>query len=171
MKNNIRTEPITTLNTAEINTLTDLELDVEKKREFSEYWRNEEIYYVHHILDDECKRAKTCESCKVDFPKKNPKIGSNLVAVHKKRYMRLNVDSFGKRGEPISTTQLERKFYCVETTSLLLERQIVCVEISSYGTYFLEKFPIWRYLSPKPSKNCPSCGFWPFSRLCIISFA
>ena len=30
-KNNIRTEPITTLDTAEINTLTDPELDVEKK--------------------------------------------------------------------------------------------------------------------------------------------
>ena len=109
---------------------------LKEKREFSEYWRNEEKFYVHHILDDECKRAKMCESCKVDFPKENQKIGSNLVAVHKKRCMRPNVDSFGKRGEPISTTQLERKFYCVETTSLLLERQIVYVEISSNGTHF-----------------------------------
>ena len=119
MKNNIRTEPITTLNTAEINTLTDLELDVEKKREFSEYWRNEENFYVHHILDDECKRAKTWESCKVDFPKENSEIGSDLVVVHKKRYMRPNVDGFGKRGEPIFTTQLERKFYCVKKKCLL----------------------------------------------------
>ena len=118
-KNNIRTEPITTLNTTEINTLTDPELDVEKKREFSEYWRNEENFYVHHILDDECKRAKTWESCKVDFPKENSEIGSDLVVVHKKRYMRPNVDGFGKRGEPIFTTQLERKFYCVKKKCLL----------------------------------------------------
>ena len=36
-------------------------------------------------------------------------------------------------------------------------------------TYFSEKFTIWRYLTSKSSKNCPSLGFWPFSRLCIIS--
>ena len=36
-KNNIRSEPITTLNTVEINTLTDPELDVKKQLEFSEY--------------------------------------------------------------------------------------------------------------------------------------
>ena len=41
-KKNIWSESITTLNTAEINTLTDLELDVEKQLEFSEYWHNEE---------------------------------------------------------------------------------------------------------------------------------
>ena len=36
--------------------------------------------------------------------------------------------------------------------------------------YFSEKFAIWRYLISKSSKNCPNWGFWPFSRLCIISF-
>ena len=57
-KNNIRSEPITTLNTAEINALTDLELDVEKQLGFSEYWHNEEKFYLHQILDDECTRGK-----------------------------------------------------------------------------------------------------------------
>ena len=37
-------------------------------------------------------------------------------------------------------------------------------------TYFSEKFAIWRHLTSKSSKNCPNCGFWPFFRLCIISF-
>ena len=46
-KNNIRSEPITILNTAKINTLTDPELDVEKQLELSEYWHNEEKFYVH----------------------------------------------------------------------------------------------------------------------------
>ena len=118
-KNNIRSEPITTLNTAEINTLSDPELDVEKQLEFSEYWRNEEKLYVHEILDDECKRAKRCESCKVNFPKKNPKIGSDLVVVHKERYMHPHFDSFGKRGESILTTELGRKFYCAKKKCLL----------------------------------------------------
>ena len=36
--------------------------------------------------------------------KENPKTGSNLVVVHKERYMRLNYDRFGKRGQPILTT-------------------------------------------------------------------
>ena len=37
-------------------------------------------------------------------------------------------------------------------------------------TYFSERFAIWRYLTSKSSKNCPNWGFWPFSRLCIVSF-
>ena len=37
-------------------------------------------------------------------------------------------------------------------------------------TYFSEKLTIWRYLTSKLSKNCPNRSFWPFSRLCIISF-
>ena len=46
-KNNIRSEPITTLNTAEIDALTDPELDVGKQLQFNEYWHNEETFYVH----------------------------------------------------------------------------------------------------------------------------
>ena len=38
-------------------------------------------------------------------------------------------------------------------------------------TYFSEKFAIWTYLTSKSSKKkCPDWGFWPFYRLCIISF-
>ena len=37
-------------------------------------------------------------------------------------------------------------------------------------TCFSQKFAISRYLASKLSKNCPNWGFWPFSRLCIISF-
>ena len=44
-KNNIRSERITTLNTAEINTLTDPELHVEKQLEFSVYWHKEEKFF------------------------------------------------------------------------------------------------------------------------------
>ena len=37
-------------------------------------------------------------------------------------------------------------------------------------TYFSKTFSIWRYLTSKSSKNWLNWGFWPFSRLCIISF-
>ena len=37
-------------------------------------------------------------------------------------------------------------------------------------TYFSEQFAISRYLTSKLSKNCPNWDFWPFFRLCIISF-
>ena len=37
-------------------------------------------------------------------------------------------------------------------------------------TCFSEKFANSRYLASKSSKNCPNWGFWPFSRLCSISF-
>ena len=47
---------------------------------------------------------------KKNFPKENPKIDSDLVLVHKERYIRPNFDSFGKKGEPILMTQLGRKF-------------------------------------------------------------
>ena len=82
--------------------------------EFSEYWYNEKNFYVHQILGDEYKRVKRCESCKVDFSKEIPKIGSNLVVVLKARYMRPNLDRFEKRGEPILTIQLGRKFCCAK---------------------------------------------------------
>ena len=97
-KNNIRSEPITTLDTAEISTLTDPELDVEKQLEFSEYWHNEEKFYVHSTLNDEFKRAKRCESRKIDYPEENPKIGSDLVVVHKERYLSPGHFEYLKKG-------------------------------------------------------------------------
>ena len=36
--------------------------------------------------------------------------------------------------------------------------------------YFVEKFAISRYLTSKSPKKCLNWSFWPFSRLCIISF-
>ena len=126
---NIHSEPITTLNTAEINTLTDPTLGVEKQLEFSKYCHNEEKFYVHQILDDACKTAKRCESWKVDFPKENPKTCSDLVVVYKEKYMRPNFyDSTWKK------LLLCQKEVPLETTSLFLERQIVCVEISQFET-------------------------------------
>ena len=47
---------------------------------------------------------------------------------------------------------------------------VINITFNLNETYFSEKIAIWRFLTSKSSKNCPNWGFWPFSRLCIISF-
>ena len=86
-----------------------------------------------------CKGGKMCESCKVNFPKKNPKIGCDLVVIHKERYTRPNFHRFGKRGEPILTTQFGRKFYCVKKECSWNEIPI----------YWKGRFFMWISLSAK----------------------
>ena len=54
------------------------------------------------------------DTMKKNFPTGNPKIDSDLVVVHKERYIRPNVDSFGKKGEPVLMIQLGRKFCCAK---------------------------------------------------------
>ena len=65
------------------------------------------------------------------FSKENPKIGNDLVVVHKERYMRPNFNSFGKRGE----------VYCAKKKCRLKRHP-----------YFWEgRFFIWRSVSLKLS--------------------
>ena len=66
-ENNIWSESTATLNIAENNTLTDPELDVEKQLEFSEYWHNEETFYVHQILNENVRERKDASHAKLIF--------------------------------------------------------------------------------------------------------
>ena len=75
----------------------DPELDEQKEPVFSKYWHNDEDFYVHLIDEKECERAKSCKSCKLAFPRKNPKCGYDLAVVHKERYERPNISESGKR--------------------------------------------------------------------------
>ena len=44
-------------------------------------------------------------------------------------------------------------------------------DIQFQWNLFFTRLAIWRYLTSKPlKKKCPNWGFWPFSRLCVISF-
>ena len=104
----------------------------------SRTWSEKELQFTE-LLDDECKRAKRCESYKVDLPKEIPKIGSDLVVVHKERYMRSNFDSFGKRGKPTLTTQLGRKFYWTEKKCFL----------TRHPSFWKGRLFIWRSVSFK----------------------
>ena len=82
-------------------------------------WHNDEDFFVHLVDEKEFERAKYCESCKLAFPRKNPKCGYDLVVAHKERYQKPNISQSGKRLSPIITDQLGRKFYCVKNDCLL----------------------------------------------------
>ena len=86
---------------------------------FDIYWHNDEDFYVHLIDEKEFERAKSCESYKLAFPRKNPKCGYDLVVVHKEKYERPNISESGKQLSPIITNQLGRKFYCEKKDCLL----------------------------------------------------
>ena len=78
------------------------------------------------------------DTMKKNFPKENPKVDSDLVVVHKERYIPPNFDSFGKKRRTDSYDSTWKKvLLCqkevpLETTSLFLERQIAYVEISQF---------------------------------------
>ena len=56
------------------------------------------------------------------------------------------------------------------TIILVFDLKLVLnITLNLNKTYFSEKFAISRYMASISSKNCPNCGFSPFSRLCIIS--
>ena len=118
-KNNVTSLPIVQSHTP-MQELHDKEIDEEKEMEFKEYWHNNENFYVHIISDADCKRAKRCESCSIEFPRRNPKVGCDLVIVHKERYMRPDVSGDGKRRQ-VLTSHLGRKFYSKLATFMMNE--------------------------------------------------
>ena len=91
------------------------ELDEEKKAAFGKYWHGDQAFTFIWLMRKN-SRAKSCESCKSAFPRKNPKCGYDLVVVHNERYERPNIGDSGKRFFPIITNQLGRKLHCVKKT-------------------------------------------------------
>ena len=118
-RNNVTSFPITQVNEPANNEEPhDPDLDVEKEQAFTSYWHNNDPFYVNRVLDAECKRAKRCESCLIDFPKGISKAGNDLLIIHKERYMRPDIGDDGKRRQ-VLTSQLGRKFYCPKKDCLL----------------------------------------------------
>ena len=118
-KNNVKMQPLTNVFQLDVPEY-DLELDKEKKSSVWQiYWHSDEDFYVLLIDEKEFERAKSCESSKLAFPRKNRKCGYDLAVVHKERYKRPNISDSGKRLSPIITNQLGREFYCVKKDRLL----------------------------------------------------
>ena len=80
---------------------------------------------------------------------------------------------YSRKGFQISPKSYTLIFFLKTVLTIFLVFRLKLVLNMTFNlneTYFSEKFAIWRYLTSKSSKNCPNWGFWPFSRLCIISF-
>ena len=98
----------------------DEEIDKQKDMALTEYWHNNELFYVHLTSDVECQRAKRCETCRLEFPKQNPMEGvSDLIIVHKERYMRPVKDEANNFICSTLTNKLGRKFYCPKKKCLI----------------------------------------------------
>ena len=83
-KNNQRLVPINKIAEPDF----DPDLDEQKEKKFTEKWHNNERFYIHLIGHAECKRAKTCTSCSMEFPQGGKiAIGSDIVIKHKERYV------------------------------------------------------------------------------------
>ena len=94
---------------------------MEQPLEFTKYWQNKEPSTICLVNDKDCKRAQRCETCQVKFSE-NPIVASNIVIVHRERYLRPNMAENGQYGDSILTNQLGRKFYCINKRCLLSRR-------------------------------------------------
>ena len=129
--NNVRKSPITAVIQLQRNVVGNIgqvdhfdpELDKEKECHFSEYWQNDELFYIIHLGDkEECKNAKACTSCGRAFAKRNPTLYENDVIIsHRERYQRPVKDEKGNflRKTITKPNQLGRKFYCPQKECIL----------------------------------------------------
>ena len=127
-QNNVKMAPIVQVyklhpdsqSEAPLAVAVDEEIDKQKDMVFTEYWHNNELFYVHLTSDVECQRAKRCETCRLEFPKQNPMEGvSDLIIVHKERYMRPVKDEANNFIRSTLTNKLGRKFYCPKKKCLI----------------------------------------------------
>ena len=120
-KNNVIKHPITELHQSEVTEILDQEIDLPKAKKFTEYYHNNEKFLIMPLSDEQCKRAKSCISCKLVFPKDNPSCpDSDIVVLHKERYERPVKDDKGKFVRMTISNQMGRKFYCLKKKCILL---------------------------------------------------
>ena len=88
-KNNVIKHPNTELRQSEVTEISDQEIDIPKAKKFTEYYHNNEKFLIMLTSDEQCKRGKSCISCKLAFPKGNPSCpDSDIVVSHKEQYER-----------------------------------------------------------------------------------
>ena len=101
----------------------DVNWDIPKQCTHSEYWQNDELFFVESIKAKSCRRAKSCISCQRCFPKRNPTSGEgDIIISHQERYMYPLKDGNGKIVNwEVSKSRKAAKYYCAKK-SCLLER-------------------------------------------------
>ena len=119
-RNNISKSPIIFVQGQPEPTAFDLEIDLPKRKLFTEYYQNNEKFDILFLNNPECDRGRSCISCKLAFPKNNPVVpDGQLVIMHKERYKKPINDSAGKFIRMTVTNHFGRKFYCINKECLL----------------------------------------------------
>ena len=120
-RNNIQMMPITsTVNDNLPSNNYDPDIDIPKQQRFTEFFHNNERFEIVMLKDNECKRAKSCISCKIAFAKDNPvSPEGDIIIIHKERYERPVKDHNGNFLRMTVSNHLGRKFYCLKKDCLL----------------------------------------------------
>lgn len=84
------------------------------KRQFTEYWHNNEAFIIDFARQH--KRALCCEYCKIEFPrnKKLVSIPYDIIVYHKERYWYPEIQSNGTTEMKLTARKLGKKFYCIK---------------------------------------------------------
>ena len=107
------------LSTPVENEYEENDLDFPKPCEYTEYFHNDERFFITKLGSSDCTRAKECISCTVAFPKLNkPSIRQELIVYHRERYQRPIYDEDKKFLRMTITKQLGKKFYCLKKSCL-----------------------------------------------------
>ena len=127
--NNKRTKPITSVvspikflkGPKGTSGILDVNWDVPKQATHSEYWQNDELFFIHVNKGKCAKKAKTCTTCKRCFPKRDPAPGEgDIVIGHKERYEYPLKDSAGKTTKWVVTNMKKcDRFYCAKKKCIL----------------------------------------------------
>ena len=94
------------------------DMDFPPPKIFTEYFHNEQPFRLDFTSSADCKRANSCMTCKVAFPKLNPAPINAILIIHKERYERPVKDEKGKFLRMTVSNQLGKKFYCVKKICL-----------------------------------------------------
>ena len=110
--------PITFVQDQPEPTTFDSEIDLSKRKLFTEYYHNNVKFEILFLNNPECGRAQSCISWKLAFPKDNPVVADGeLIITHNERYERTAKDSSGKFLH--MTNHIRCKFYCINKSCLL----------------------------------------------------
>ena len=111
---------ITTIQGQPEPTTFDSEIDLPKKKLFTEYYHNIEKFEILFLSNPECDRARSCILCYLTIPKDNHVVpDGELVIMHIERYERPIKDSAVKFLLMKIRNHLGRKFCCINKNCLL----------------------------------------------------
>ena len=131
--NNVRSAPITSvvapfkiiMGPNGMTQIYDINWDVPKQCTHTEYWHNDDLFFIESTKSKNGRKAKSCISCQRCFPKRNPSVGEgDIVVSHQERYSYPVKDDTGNIVKwDVSNYKKHSKFYCATKKCLLKRHQ------------------------------------------------